>query len=247
MLMNFQMLYGRLSLNSLNKLSAKKFVRNKTYKFQFNKILAACVKAHSKLIESENNLEGLEEEVLRNKLIKYIRSNQGTYGVAKYVFDAESAEIDNTTDKTVGYHDIKITIPCSSNFSTEEQKKFIIECKRIDGYASKNKAYIEEGINRFISEKYVCNLDVCGMIGFVEKSNKIYKNDKISEIVNDINDKLINTYNRNEMEKLQLNLIIDEFNSSYNSTHTREKCNLPIYITHLFLDMNNQLNNRTSY
>ena len=223
-------------MNSLNKLSAKKFVRNKTYKIQFNKILTACVKAHSKLIESEDNLDGLEEEVLRNKLIKYIRNNQGTYGVAKYVFDAESAEIDETTDKTVGYHDIKITIPCSSNFSTEEQKKFIIECKRLDGYTSKNKAYIEEGMNRFISEKYVCRLDVCGMIGFIEKSNKVYKTDKIVEIVNDINNKLINVYKKNEAEKLQTSTNIDEFNHSYISTHNREKCQLPLYISHLFLD-----------
>lgn len=223
-------------MNCLNKLSAKKFVRNKTYKIQFNKILTACVKAHSKLIESEDNLDGLEEEVLRNKLIKYIRNNQGTYGVAKYVFDAESAEIDETTDKTVGYPDIKITIPCSSNFSTEEQKKFIIECKRLDGYTSKNKAYIEEGMNRFISEKYVCILDVCGMIGFIEKSNKVYKTDKIVEIVNDINNKLINVYKKNEAEKLQTSTNIDEFNHSYISTHNREKCQLPLYISHLFLD-----------
>ena len=225
-------------MNSLNKLSAKKFVRNKTYKIQFNKILTACVKAHSKLIESEDNLDGLEEEVLRNKLIKYIRNNQGTYGVAKYVFDAESAEIDETTDKTVGYHDIKITIPCSSNFSTKKKKKFIIECKRIDGYTSKNNAYIEEGMNRFISEKYVCRLDVCGMIGFIEKSNKVYKTDKIVEIVNDINNKLINVYKKNEAEKLQTSTNIDEYNNSYTSTHIREKCQLPLHISHLFLDMN---------
>ena len=232
------MLYGRLNLNSLNKLSAKKFVRNKTYKLQFNKILTACVKAHFKLVESEKNLEGLEEEILRNKLLKYIKNNQGTYGIAKYVFDAESAEIDETTDKTVGYCDIKITIPCSSNFSTKEQNKFIIECKRLDGFATKNKAYIENGMNRFISEKYVCRLDVCGMIGFIEKANKVYKTDKIAEIVNDINDKLINVYKKNETEKLQTSTNIDEYNNSYTSTHIREKCQLPLHISHLFLDMN---------
>ncbi len=228
-------------MNSLNKLSAKKFVKNKTYKSQFNKILNVCVKAYSKLIESEKNLEGLEEEMLRNKLLKYIRNNQGVYGIAKYVFDAESAEIDDITDKTVGYCDIRITIPCSSNFSTDEQKKFIIECKRLDGYASKNKAYIEEGMNRFISEKYVCKLDVCGMIGFIEKSNKVYRTDKIAEIVNDINDKLINVYKKNETEKIQTNTDINEFNS-YTSKHIREKCELPLQISHLFLDMNPQLN-----
>lgn len=230
------MQFGRLKLNFQNNLSAKKFVKNKTYKMEFNRILNACINAHELMIKNDKNIDNLEENKLRNKLIKYIDKNKGTWGVAKYVFNAEPAEIDDNTDETVGFHDIRVTIPCNSDFSNEEHKRFIIECKRLDGYSEKNKKYIEEGMNRFISEKYKCKLDVCGMIGFIEKSQKIYKKEKAQEIVEDINDKLINQYNKNQSEQLIVTTVNDNFNSAYKSIHNRTKCNLPINITHIFLD-----------
>lgn len=225
-------------MNSLNKLSAKKFVIKKTYKEKFNKILEICIHAHSLLL-NENMTKNLVEEKLRNKLLKYIEKMQGSYMLANYVFVAESAEIDEITDDTVGYNDIRVYIPCNSDFSNEGKKYFTIECKRLDGYSDKNKEYIEEGMNRFISEKYICKLDICGMIGFIEKSKKIYKYDKTQEIVNAINNKLINVYNKNETEKLQASIIKEDFINSYQSKHIRDKCKLPIYISHLFFDNNN--------
>ena len=50
------MLYGRLNLNSLNKLSAKKFVKNKTYKSQFNKNINAAL--------SQLNYSALKQKML---------------------------------------------------------------------------------------------------------------------------------------------------------------------------------------
>lgn len=225
-------------MNSQNKLSALNFVKpeEKFYQKSFTTVLELTVFAHSLMVQKESNIDGLDEETLRNKLVKYMNQNRGTYGIGNFVFDGETVVCEEETDKTVGYTDIKITIPSKNNFSSEEQKSYTIECKRLDGYADKNKKYIEEGIYRFINGKYAKNSNIAGMMGFVESSARKFKGDKITSIVNDINEKLLNDFKKEESEKLQNVCVVKDFKNSYKSTHKREKNLGDINITHLMLN-----------
>lgn len=220
-----------------NSLSAKTFVKfgEKNYLNDFNLILKLSIYAHSLMLNELSNKDKIEEEILRNKLLKYLKPNQGKYGLARYVFDAESAEIDENSDITVGYHDIKITIPIACDFSLEEQRHYTIECKRLDGYSDKNRSYIEEGIFRFIKGKYSSKMNIAGMIGFVEPSKKQFKTDKITSIIKDINEKLEKNFNRID-EMLEKSVIIEDFSNSYKSLHKRDKNLGTIDITHLIFD-----------
>ena len=225
-------------MNSQNKLSAKAFVKpdENIYADAFNSILRLIILAHLLMLQSENGIDGLAEELLRNKLLKYIKQKQGTFGLAQYVFDAESAEIDEVTDITKGYNDIRITIPTNDAFSEEEQKHYTVECKRLDGNSEKNKAYIEEGIFRFITGKYASKMSLAGMVGFIEKSNKKVEGDRITAIIDDINNKLTGQFAKADCEKLT-NVSVDQnFRNSYQSKHSRDNHLGNIDITHLFLD-----------
>lgn len=224
--------YGRLNLNSHKVLSAKKFIdKNNNYSLFLN-IIDICKQAHQQIKVSKVDLNGLTEPVLRNKLVKQIEKIQGYYGLAQLVFVAESVE-NNENDITIGYHDIEIFVPPTSKFSLKPKNRFIIECKKLDGYSTLNDKYITEGMNRFISEKYSSPVNICGMIGFVEQSNKKYCNDKITSIVNDINIKLTKKYKRNSSEYL-LPIMADK--NVYKSTHYKEKSNTELNMYHLFLD-----------
>lgn len=225
-------------MDSQNKLSALNFVKpeEKFYQKSFTKVLELTVVAHSLMLQKETNIDGLNEETLRNKLVKHINQNRGLYGLGRFVFDSETVVCEEETDKTIGYTDIKITIPSRSAFSSEEQKAYTIECKRLDGYADKNKKYIEEGICRFIKGRYANNTNLAGMIGFIESSARKFKDDKITSIVNDINEKLLNDFKKEESEKLQNICVVSDFKNSYKSIHKREKNLGDINITHLMLN-----------
>lgn len=83
------MQYGRLKLNSQNKLSAISFVNPEEnfYLKSFTTVLKLTIFAHSLMLQRESNIDGLDEETLRNKLVKHINQNRGTYGLGRFVFD----------------------------------------------------------------------------------------------------------------------------------------------------------------
>jgi len=63
---------------------------------------------------------------------------------------------------------------------------FIIECKRLDGGATLNRKYIDDGIRRFVGEdpKYSSYYKTNGMIGFLVKTIDIDKNvEKINNLL----------------------------------------------------------------
>lgn len=238
------MQYGRLNLNLQNRLSARAFVKNEDNFFEkdFNRIIELCIYAHSKMLENENNLDGLGEETLRNILMGYIQLNRGLYRLGRYVIDAESAEINNHI--TQGYCDLKITIPTNDDWSNEPLNYYIIECKRLNGESQKNDLYITEGIHRFISEKYSRKMNIGGMIGFIETNqNKQINNQcNVPSLVENINNKLINKYKHNDNEKLTVTVIQLGFFDSFESKHKVKNRNneRSIKLIHLFLDNRNQ-------
>lgn len=224
-------------MNSENRLSANVFVKEKSYEKIFNKILELCIYAHSQMIKHETQLYDKDEETLRSMLKTYMQNNRGNFKLGNYHIDAESAEIDACTYQTLGYCDLKITIPTNNEWSNEPERYFTIECKRIDGSVNKNKLYISQGIHRFITEKYSKNMNIGGMIAFVENNKGAIKD--INEIVEDINKKLIEDFRHLADEKLFPYTVIENFVNSYQSKHDIRYKNRTIKLTHLFFDNRN--------
>lgn len=224
-------------MNSKNRLSAKVFVKDKLYEKKFSKILELCIYSHSQMLKNETQLNDKDEEILRSMLKTHMQNNRGNFKLGNYHIDSESAEIDECTYKTLGYCDLKITIPDNNEWSNEPERYFIIECKRLDGSVNKNKLYISQGIHRFITEKYSKNMNIGGMIAFVENNKGAIKD--INEIVEDINKKLIEDFRHLADEKLFPYTVIENFVNSYQSKHDIRYKNRTIKLTHLFFDNRN--------
>lgn len=218
---------------------AKKFVKkgDKTYLNKFTNILSLCLQSHKKMMKEGKVSNELDEETLSNKLCRFMEDNKGLQGLGQYSFVRETAEIDEITDKTKGYSDIRAIIPNPSTYSCGSVY-FLIECKLVDTYSNKNKQYIEEGINRFIIGKYSPKMNIAGMIGFIKPCNEKRKfpNGKTKYIIDDINAKLCNEYNRPKTEKI-CNSKLDNCPEAYLSKHLRDNGLGDIYLYHLMLDV----------
>lgn len=98
--------------------------------------------------------------------------------------------------------------------------KFIIECKRLK---SADKAYIEEGVERFISLKYSEGDEYSGMAGFVIAGDK-------TSICKDLKDKIASLKHTTTISKISS---FDRFTSN----HIRiDKTQIEVY--HLFFNFN---------
>ena len=132
------------------------------------------------------------EEHIRNVLYnEYLNDNRivEKIGLNKFHFEAEVPE--NYQNHTpIGRVDLKVI---NQDTFTQKDAYFIIECKRIDGGVRLNKAYVTDGINRFLSHKrnqskYSSYYGVNCMLGFVVNRIDIDKNmTKINLIHQEIN------------------------------------------------------------
>lgn len=180
----------------------------------------------------KTDLEGF----LRNVYIqKYVRQNKRKYGLGHVLFLVETGEIDKKYHNS-GYLDIQVLNINIEDVGNEDEY-FTFECKRLENNA-KNQAYIDNGILRFVQNKYAKKMPFSGMIGFVEKAQK-----GIPLIASDL--------------KLRINKLpttIKEFDSisqetgfefSYRSKHNRIE-NTPIELTHLLFDFEKILNSSSN-
>lgn len=108
----------------------------------------------------------------------------------------------------------------------ENSKNFILystpqEEVRLEVLLTLNKAYINEGINRFVEEKYPTNYKVNGMIGFIVK--RFNMDDSISFF-----------------KDLTMYQFIPNFPYSYRSNHT-VKSGKKITLYHLMLDFSSKI------
>ncbi len=110
-------------------------------------------------------------------------------------------------------------------------KDIIIECKRLNKN-TKNKAYIENGIERFETNRYGYGLQLGGMIGFIEKG---VENLIITDLQKKMNTKTTTSKNLEAIN--DENLIYDESykNHIYQSIHQRIDLE-PIELYHLMMD-----------
>ena len=122
------------------------------YESTFLKLLGKITQCHKLLMSDNEEIEN-HENILRNCLLKdYLNNNQVRkgLGIKIFHFEAESAFIDSNYRES-GYFDIKVTLHRTFD---DSDVFFIFECKRLDGYATLNRKYIEEGMMRFVTNKY---------------------------------------------------------------------------------------------
>jgi hypothetical protein len=192
----------------------------------FEFILTQIHNCYRKMLVKYDFIENNENKI-KNRLYRDFLNNQSIIDELKlngYRFKTETGFVDENYNE-VGYSDIEIIDLIGSLKNIESF--YIIECKRIDGLnshyqSSLNNKYINDGINRFIEEKYPTNNKVNGMLGFVVKEIDIKEN---STYFTDLN-----SYK-----------FIDDFEFSYKSNHIT-KSNKKITLYHLMLDYSSKIN-----
>jgi hypothetical protein len=191
----------------------------------FEFILTQIHKCYKKMLVDYDFIENNENKI-KNRLYKDYLDNQSIrdeLGLNDFLFKTETASIDKDYNEK-GYSDIEIIDLIGSKKSTKAY--YTIECKRIDDTNahyknSLNNKYINEGINRFIDEKYSTHHKVNGMIGFIVNKMDISSNcNHFSSFVN---------YK-----------FIKDFTYSYRSNHIT-KSNKEIVLYHLMLDFSSKI------
>ncbi|AIL47807.1 hypothetical protein BD94_4032 [Elizabethkingia anophelis NUHP1] len=198
----------------------------KTYidrNFEF--ILTQIYKCYKMMLEDYDTVENNENK-LKNRLYRDYLNNQrvrNLLGLNNFIFKTETALIDGNYNER-GYSDIEVIDLKKSFYSTEAS--YIIECKRLDSKNPNNKKslyrlYIEEGINRFIKEKYPSYFGVNGMLGFIVEKTNIES--QFSSLIN-----------------LENYLFIENYNSSYKTEH-ETVTNKNVILYHLMFDFSNKI------
>ena len=154
----------------INKPTYTSFYIDRNFEF----ILIQIYQCYQRMLKDYPFIENNENKI-RNRLCKDYLNNQIIVDELKlnnFAFEIESGIVDDNY-KEIGYADIKVINLKERAGSVNAN--YIIECKRLDNSSVLNKAYINEGVNRFVDEKYPTYYKVNGMIGFIVKSS-FFKN-----------------------------------------------------------------------
>lgn len=206
---------GELDASKLG--SIQSFYLKKDFEFVMSKIYDCYLLMLDRYSIVENN-----ENKIRNRLYKdFLKPTKlkEKLGLSDWVFHPEVPEIDEDYHEH-GRTDIMFYSP--KEFLKDDDAYYVIECKRLDGNKTLNDAYIENGINRFISEKYPIYKKVNGMLGFIVKAIDIAKN------------------------SVRLNItskdFITNFQYAYASNHTTKNSKKEFTLYHLMLDFSSKIN-----
>lgn len=187
----------------------------------FEFILAQIYQCYQRMLRDYDFIENNENKI-RNILYKDYLINQAIIDELKlnnFAFEIETGIVDDSY-KEIGYTDIKVINLQERMHSVNAN--YIIECKRLDNSSTLNKKYINEGVNRFVDEKYPTNYDVNGMLGFIVENFDINKS--------------ITEYFKNFIQYS----FIQDFPYSYRSSHTiKNRKNITLY--HLMLDFSSKI------
>ena len=127
-----------------------------------------------KLPNHENRIRSiLLEEYLDNDIMRK------KYDMSDYSFTPETQENYDGEGNYIGRADIRVKL--KTDFD-KHSAYYIVECKRIDGTEDLNKKYIEEGVARFITQKYSAYYGKNMMLGFVVR--EINMSDNVKKIEN---------------------------------------------------------------
>lgn len=205
----------------MNSLSTSKFSKKSLYQQKdFEYVMSTIHICYNEMLQKYSVIENNENKI-RNRLykdfLKPVKVKE-KLSIDKWVFHPEVPEIDNNYHE---YGRTDIMLYLSDEYLKSEDAYYVIECKRIDGNKTLNDAYFNDGIDRFIKEKYPVYNHKAGMLGFVVKSININDN-SIKEL------------------KLKNSNVILNANFGYKSQHTtingEDFC-----IYHLMLDFSSKI------
>jgi hypothetical protein len=185
------------------------------YETQFENLILNIYSCYLYLLSNGDIIPENDENTIRDMLLSYLKNTK----VRNEYCIIEGYRFDKEVDECEGRVDIKIV---DINDFENHDAYYIIECKRVDGTNSLNHAYVEHGINRFITRYksskckpyYSSYYGVNGMIGFVVKEIDIDKNmNKIGSFFNQIKkDKLYDSTHKS----LKLYHLMMDFSKSIN-------------------------------
>jgi hypothetical protein len=199
------------------------------YLDEFTQVLKLCIYSYDKLMidTQEIDLKTSQEDPIRNLLVdKYLRRYKDHFSLACLIFK-KGGEISNPQEGYITTGRVDINIENALNLCDEECC-YTIECKRLDGYSSKNVAYVQEGLLRFINEKYSKEMPISGMIAFVQE---FQKKGNINNIVSNLK---ILIDNCSIHEEFHQHIISYNFKHSYKSAHRRSENLIDVF--HIFYD-----------
>lgn len=173
----------------------KKDILDALYQANFDKItnyiLDICRLIVDDYEQKQLKMPNDENQIRSIMLEEYMKKQKGAYDMEDYRFDLEVPEHYVGNGKHIGRVDLRILL---KNDFEKEEAYYIVECKRIDGTSALNKKYVQEGIARFITEKYSSYYGRNIMLGFVVKKIDISDNAKsIEDIQNKDSDKFMHS------------------------------------------------------
>ncbi len=162
----------------MSNLSTSKFVKKNLYQQKdFEYVMYVLHICYTQMLEIYSEIENNENKI-RNRLykdfLKPVKVKE-QLSIDKWIFHPELPEIDDDYHE-YGRTDIALYLP--DEYLKNENAYYVIECKRIDGNKTLNDAYFNNGIDRFIKEKYPTYNHKAGMLGFVVKPINIDHNSK---------------------------------------------------------------------
>lgn len=170
---------------------------NQNFKQNFyDIIITALIRSCKIMIENccsnKLNIPNHEEKIRTHLLENYLENEKIRCAIGlsdvKIRFLPEVLEnYDADTNTYIGRTDIRVL---SSNWLSNPNDYYIVECKRLDGTKSLNQKYVDEGICRFVGDtpKYSSYNNKNIMLGFVVKD--IDCSVVISEITNIHNERI---------------------------------------------------------
>lgn len=210
--------FGNNALNNLIKADTLIYVVERVIKC----IEMMCSHCEGNSIRLNNN----EPVILSHLFYNYLNNDDimNSVGLDDYRFETEVPE-NFTNDIPIGRVDLKVY---GIDDFRHRKRYYIIECKRVDGTLPLNRAYIDEGMRRFIGEypKYSSYFQTNSMFGFVlQKCNP-------DSIVGSINELLENDYKDISVEQYLQPLSTSDM---YMSAHTSAEKKLTLI--HAFYDI----------
>ncbi|WP_167450451.1 hypothetical protein [Sphingobacterium multivorum] len=194
----------------------------KSYQDRDLKYILFCIYSCYLEILNSSVLVKNDENSIRDLFIcdDYLDNHQlkEKLGIGQYKFDKEIQIQDGRVDIRV-LDMIKI-------MKGDYRPYYFIECKRLDGANSQrknslNNKYLNDGLSRFITEKYPTYLEANGMIGFVVENIDIGDNSK-------------------HFPDFQYDNFIENFKFTYRSCHVTQTLKR-IVLYHLMLDFSSKL------
>jgi hypothetical protein len=177
-----------------------------------------------------NSLKQKKEEEITDYIRRELQKNED-FSLNGFIVNTEA----QNQSEIVGYYDLKF------ENSYWKNQYFVLECKPVNDTKTKRDDYINSGLYRFLINKYAENLPFGGMLGYIISHNSEDIIVNLKEQIKSLQLPIANSCFGNLIDSYLLEMLVDKFQYSFQSNHTRVNTNnqiiAPIHIFHLFFDL----------